>query len=166
MSSLIIQPRCNQRLFFPSPFPSLNLPLQRNQLLLPENISRNHQLEQNFPLLYILLSHLLFSCNFLIRVRYCVILSSLCLHFCFTKPGQYTSSSSICLTAFSRFLDNLTLETLLRIIGALSSYFLSKHLFPHPVGEGGALDSLHIEEAYSFLLSNGGVLHVWWIKYQ
>ena len=93
---------------------------------LPENVDMNEHNQSNFT------AYLLFSCSFLIRVRYCVILSSLCLHFCLTKPGQYTSSSSICLTAFSRFLDNFTLKDEKQYIIGVVSHKLGMQTTPSP----------------------------------
>lgn len=48
------------------------------------------------------------SLSFLIRIKYCVILTNLCLHFDFMNPGQYSRFSLIWWIAFSKFRDNFT----------------------------------------------------------
>ena len=50
-------------------------------------------------------------------------------------------------------------ELLLDLLDRLFEISRQLHLFPHSAGEGGALDGFHVEEANSFLLSNGGVLY-------
>ena len=50
----------------------------------------------------------LLNWSFLIRMRYCVIFTNLCLHFALINPGQYNKFSFIWCIAFSKFLDNFT----------------------------------------------------------
>ena len=48
--------------------------------------------------------------NFLIRIKYCIILVYLCLHLCMLKLGQYIKCLSICKEIFDtlckKWLDN------------------------------------------------------------